>query len=277
MLKQLVYRWYTEGIRLYRWLSAFGINVNVPKFLHAVKLFPVVIKEYFLLERQNKETGMKYRLKFSWPMLDEKHSPSGVASGHYFHQDLFVAKKIFHRKPVKHVDFGSRVDGFVAHVAVFRTIEVFDIRPLKANIPNITFRQCDLMDREMQLSDYCDSVSCLHALEHFGLGRYGDRVDINGHLLGLRNLHKILEGEGTLYLSVPIGPQRIDFNAHRVFAIRTVLEMIKGQFELVGFSYVDDIGDLHENVTLDSNNIAKNCGCYYGCGIFELKKIAGIS
>jgi len=209
--------------------------------------------------------------------LDDRSSPSGAASGHYFHQDLLIARRIFQRKPVRHVDVGSRVDGFVAHVATFRTIEVLDIRPLRACIPNIIFKQCDLMDQELQLSDYCDSISCLHALEHFGLGRYGDIVDIEGHLRGLNNIHRILKSGGTLYLSVPIGPERIEFNAHRVFAIKTVLDMVSGRFQLMGFSYVDDRGDLHENITLDSQSIATNCGCHYGCGIFELKKRAEIS
>jgi hypothetical protein len=32
---------------------------------------------------------------------------------------------------------------------------------------------------------YCDSLSCLHALEHFGLGRYGDPIDPRGHEKGI--------------------------------------------------------------------------------------------
>jgi len=37
------------------------------------------------------------------------------------------------------VDIGSRVDGFVAHVASFREIEVFDVRPISAQIPASSF------------------------------------------------------------------------------------------------------------------------------------------
>jgi hypothetical protein len=136
------------------------------------------------------------------------------------------------------------------------------------------FKQCDLMNPDPALTDYCDSLSCLHALEHFGLGRYGDPIDIDGHLRGFCNLHKILRQDGTLYLSVPIGPERIDFNGHRVLAINTILQMAKDRFDLVQFSYVDDKGDLHENTPLDFARIDANCGCSYGCGIFELRKIA---
>lgn len=254
--------------------SLRALGLDFPQFLRAVRFLPLTIREYNALKRQNKNLGLKYNLRFGVLYLNDRYSASGTASGHYFHQDLLVARRILKRHPVKHVDVGSRVDGFVAHVATFRTIEVLDIRALRARVPNIIFRQCDLMDQELGLSDYCDSISCLHALEHFGLGRYGDTLDIEGHLRGLNNLHRILKSGGILYLSVPIGPDRIEFNGQRVFAIATVLGMVKNLFELIGFSYIDDQGDLHESTTLDPENVATNCGCYYGCGIFELKKLA---
>ena len=56
------------------------------------------------------------------------------------------------------------------------------------------------MREDQPLTDYCDSVSCLHALEHFGLGRYGDPVDPDGHLKGFRNLRRIVQGGHVLSL-----------------------------------------------------------------------------
>lgn len=255
----------------YFWLSAFGIDPL--KFIRSIRGLPAVIKEYITLKTQNRNIGNKYKLKFNSPCPHDKYEPGGTGSGHYFHQDLFVARRIFQEKPIKHVDVGSRVDGFVAHVASFRTIEVFDIRPQNTLISNIVFKQIDFMHPKIELTNYCDSLSSLHALEHFGLGRYGDPININGHLLGLDNLHKILQLNGVLYLSVPIGSERVDFNSHRVFAIKTILEITNGRFELIKFSYVDDKGDFHENIDLNSENIRNNCGCYYGCGIFEFRKV----
>jgi len=252
------------------WSCAFGIDAS--KFPRAFKGLPIVFKEYNDLKRQNAVSAHKYKMGLTMPCLDDKSAPPGTASGHYFHQDLLVARKIYRRQPLKHVDVGSRIDGFVAHVATFRIIEVFDIRPLHTAIENVIFRTCDITSPEIDFVNYSDSVSCLHALEHFGLGRYGDSIDINGHLQGLNNLHRILQKNGILYLSVPIGPDRIDFNAHRVFGIKTVLDMVRDRFQLEEFSYVDDRGDLHEDIALNSDNIADNCGCYYGCGIFELRK-----
>lgn len=255
---------------VYYWLNAFGINPR--RLITSVGNFPGVVRDYLALRRQNRELGSPYRLRFSSPSLHEKHASSGTASGHYFHQDLLIARKVFERSPERHVDIASRVDGFVAHVASFRTIEVFDIRPLENNIPNIIFQQCDLMAPQEKQQEYCDSLSCLHALEHFGLGRYGDPINIQGHREGFRNLARILNRDGMLYLSVPIGPERIDFNGHRVLSIQTILDLAHDEFELAGFSYVDDQGNLHSEFELTEEQIDGNCGCYYGCGIFELRK-----
>ena len=109
-----------------------------------------------------------------YPCLNDWGAESGTASGHYFHQDLLVASRIFENSPKIHVDIGSRIDGFVAHVAAFRKIEIFDVRPLGKTIPNMVFKQVDFMNPDFHMHHYCDSISSLHAIEHFGLGRYGD-------------------------------------------------------------------------------------------------------
>ncbi len=209
------------------------------------------------------------------PCLMDRRDQSGVASGHYFHQDLLVAQRIFQNRPQHHVDVGSRVDGFVAHVAVFRRIEVLDIRGQRSQIPNITFTQADIMSDDFPLQDYSDSISCLHAIEHFGLGRYGDTLDTSGHLRGMTNIYRCLKPGGTLYLSTPIGPQRIEFNAHRVFSLQYLLNWIKPLFTIKTFSLVNDSGDLISPLELSGTNIDTNFGCQFGCGIFELEKKVG--
>ncbi|MFQ3669906.1 MAG: DUF268 domain-containing protein [Verrucomicrobiia bacterium] len=208
--------------------------------------------------------------KFTPYFFQERFESGGSASGHYFHQDLLVARRIFENRPERHLDVGSRVDGFVAHVAVFRQIEVFDIRPLTSTTPNLIFRQLDLMNPGDDWIQSCDSLSCLHALEHMGLGRYGDPVDARGHEKALRHLTSFLRSGGTFYLSVPIGPQRIIFDANRVFAPRTIMNLVEKDFDLRRFSLVDDQGDLHENVPWDPSEVARHFGCQEGCGIWEL-------
>jgi SAM-dependent methyltransferase len=160
----------------------------------------------------------------------------------------------------------------VAHVASYRSIEVLDIRPITKRVHNIIFHQFDLMNPGGKFEAYCDSLSCLHTLEHLGLGRYNDPIMADGHEKGFNTLWSILKPGGILYLSIPIGKQRIEFNAHRVFAIQTILDLAGKKFDLVDFSYVDDEGSLHEQVQLTDDGIEDSLGCWYGCGIFEFRK-----
>lgn len=236
-------------------------------------------RDYLLFKKQKEASSHNFVMGEFWPCLNDWQESSGTASGHYFHQDLLVAQKIYLSNPATHVDIGSRIDGFVAHVASFRQIEVFDVRPLRSSHSNIVFVQEDFMGDCSKMKDYCDSLSCLHALEHFGLGRYGDPVDYEGHLKGLRNFIGMLRMGGKFYFSVPIGPQRVEFNAHRVFEVRYLKDILEKWFKIDSFSYVDDDGDIHQNVIISDhgNAIDTNFGCYHGCGIFELTKVADCS
>jgi hypothetical protein len=227
--------------------------------------------DYFLIRKQ-KGTDSTFYFGQYRPILGERFSESGILSGHYFHQDLFVARKIFKNSPKRHLDIGSRTDGFVAHVAVFREIEVIDIRDQTGKVKNVVCRKADLMQLPDDMIDFFDSISSLHAVEHFGLGRYGDPVDYKGYLKALANITRMLKTSGKFYFSVPIGEQRIEFNAHRVFSVSYLLRLLSDNFILDSFSFVDDNGDLFEDVEMNQAEIERNFGCHYGCGIFELTK-----
>lgn len=245
------------------------IGIDLVQFVYVMRGIPGFVFDYLTLLKQMQKGLFSIKL---YPILDDKYKQGGTASGHYFHQDLLVAKKIYKASPVKHIDIGSRVDGFIAHLAVFRKIMILDIRTINKSIENIEFLQADVMNLDKKLFESCDSLSSLHALEHFGLGRYGDPIDFNGHLKGFNNMYNILKEKGVFYLSVPIGEQRIEFNAHRVFSIQYLLDMFQNKFEIESFSFVNDAGDLKENIDLTDKLIQHNCYCNYGCGIFELRK-----
>ena len=245
-------------------------GTNLSKF---IKALPSFLSEYRELKKQTVHSLDDFHFGKFYPCIEDRSQESGTASGHYFHQDLLVAGKIFKNTPIKHIDIGSRVDGFVSHVASFREIEIFDIRKLTTQIDNIVFKQVDMMDPQLDLAEYCDSISCLHALEHFGLGRYGDKIDYQGHLKGWQNIYTVLKRNGKLYFSVPIGQQRIEFNAHRVFSLDYLLKMINDRYRIDSFCYVNDAGNLIKNADLSRDSVKNNFSCHYGCGIFELTKL----
>jgi len=253
-------------------LVLFGINPL--KAFYSIRGLPAYFRDLQTLRSQKQAAARQFPFGKPYPCLEDRFLESGTAKGFYFHQDLLVARRIHLNNPSIHVDVGSRVDGFVAHVASFCPIVVFDIRHLSISIPNIRFIQADFMAHlNDNLVEYCDSLSCLHALEHFGLGRYGDHVNYDGYIVGLSNLHKILKKGGKFYFSVPIGPQRIEFNAHRVFSVIYLLECFADKYHIDQFSFVDDQGDLHENVAIGDANAQNNFGCSFGCGIFEMTKL----
>jgi len=164
-------------------LGVFGVN---PISLLSLKHFPRYLSDRRKFRRLGGSIGP------SFPVLIDYTDQAGTMSGHYYHQDLLVAQAVFRHSPQRHVDVGSRIDGFVAHVASFREIQIADIRPIVSKSKNITFIQADLMKGSLPL-EKTDSLSCLHTLEHFGLGRYGDDIDPEGHLKGFKNLFSMLE------------------------------------------------------------------------------------
>ena len=195
------------------------LGLDFLRFLRAFLALPNYFLDLWRFQRGNIQ---KIVLR---PCLHDRGEEAGTTRGEYFWQDLYIARKIYREQPIRHVDVGSRFDGFVAHVASYRELEVIDIRPIQAVVPGVQFRQMDMMSDKLSMESYCDSLSCLHSLEHFGLGRYGDTLDQDGHIKGLRNLVKLLQPMGRFYLSVPVGIERIEFNANRVFCPEKMLAL----------------------------------------------------
>lgn len=251
-----------------------GVNpVTVLKQISGTSWFRQTAQEY---ERQRRDALDSSKFPATSPrfkIATDRFESAGTASGHYFHQDLWVAQQVFERNPQRHLDFGSRIDGFVAHVASFRQIEVGDIRPLTSANKKIKPFQVDLMEPNSVEPNMTDSASCLHALEHFGLGRYGDPIDYCGWSKGLKSLTQAVQPDGFLYLSVPISTsERVEFNAHRIFSVSTIHEAVTNDFEVVEFVYVDDHGDLITGVSIGCPEYLASFGLTHGCGIWVLQK-----
>ena len=207
------------------------------------------------------------------PCLHDWYETAGETRNEYFWQDLLVAQKIFAANPEKHVDVGSRVDGFVANVASFRDIEVIDLRPISARIPGVKFRQADLMTSWEGMEGYCDSLSCLHALEHFGLGRYGDPINSNGFEFGFAQMARLLRKGGAFYLAVPIGKERVEFNAGRIVNPTTIFRLAdKYYLKMENLTIVRADG-FTEPFFPDDTDIVNLCNERRSLGVFVFKKL----
>ena len=258
ILKKILLKPYT--------ISHQQFGLDPLKFIKAVFALPRFFKELIIFRLK-----FKGKLEIS-PILNEYNAESGNIRDEYFWQDLLVAQKIFIQKPNNHFDIGSRVDGFIAHLSSFREVNVLDIRPLPLKIPNCNFFQVDVMDSSQVDSFKCDSLSCLHTIEHFGLGRYGDPINPTGYATGLKNMAKMLQENGHLYLSTPIGKERVEFNANRVFDPRTIINLANdNDMDLIELTCVYQSGsyEVIDPTEVKLKNLAME---RYSLGIFIFKK-----
>jgi SAM-dependent methyltransferase len=164
------------------------------------------------------------------------------------------------------VDVASRLDGFVAHLLPFCHVTYVDLRPLTGTAPGLTFQQGSILDLPFAENSII-SLSCLHVIEHVGLGRYGDPLMPDGYSVAAAELARVLKPGGTLYLGTPVGREHLCFDAHRVFDPLTIVECFSG-LELVEFSLIDDAGfSVIPNAPFE---LARACN--YGCGLFKFVK-----
>ena len=139
------------------------------------------------------------------------------------------------------------------------------IRPLESTVSGLFYHKGNIANLS-HLDDSVESLSCLHTMEHIGLGRYGDPIDPLGYLKGMNELQRVLKPRGKLYFSVPIGQERVEFNAHRAFNPMTILKTFSS-LNLVEFVAVNAAGDLMSSVQPEDFKDVR-----YACGIFIFQK-----
>jgi SAM-dependent methyltransferase len=226
---------------------------------------PYFVKNLYAYRARNQSDAMRPRVRDWWYHSHDRFAKAGSTSSQYFHQDLWAARLLHRREVTEHVDVGSRLDGFVAHMLTFATVTYVDIRPLPEPIENLRFERGNVTalpfaDRSV------DSLSCLHVIEHIGLGRYGDPIDPEGHVHAARELARVLAPGGVLLIGTPVGRERLCFDAHRVFDPETILSLFS-DLRLTEFAYIDDRSILHPDTSP-----AQARSCEYGCGLYAFTR-----
>ncbi len=225
-------------------------------------------KEYIKQFKKNSSFDFKYSRSDRFIKYYDCYDMAGDVDGHYFLQDLYVSKLIIQSGVYKHYDIGSRIDGFLTHLLASGIIvEMIDVRPFKYNIENLLFLEGDATNLSSIDDNSIESLSSLHAVEHFGLGRYGDNIDYYGWEKALKEFERVLKKNGVLYLSVPIGNEnKLCFNAHRIFSPKTIVESFE-HLSLERFVYIKD----YQLINCDDYT-KYNENKDYLCGIFVFKK-----
>lgn len=187
---------------------------------------------------------------------------------HYIFHTAWAARVLTEIKPTKHIDISSSLY-FSGIVSAFIPTDFYDYRPAELNLSNLSSRAGDLL-RLPFADSTVESLSCMHVVEHIGLARYGDLMDVKGDLKAISELMRVLAMGGTLLFVVPVGKPRVMFNAHRIYSFEQIIKYFDG-LELVEFSLIPDNerdGGLIRNA--DPGMVKMQS---YACGCFRFKKI----
>lgn len=187
---------------------------------------------------------------------------------HYVYHTSWAARKVKEINPDFHTDVSSSLY-FVGIVSAFVPTRFYDYRLAEIKLSGIESKVGDLA-RLSLLDNSIKSLSCMHTVEHIGLGRYGDQINPDGDIKASRELTRVLAPGGSLIFVVPVGTPRIEFNAHRIYTYEQVLGMFP-LLKLVEFSLITDTveqGDFIENADPKLVESQK-----YGCGCFVFKKL----
>ena len=248
-----------------------GILKNFQSFIDPRNL-PNTPKEVYLyvkdLKGFTKGQKTEYPLKLL-PIFYDRIEKS-VYDPQYVYQAYWATKRILNKKPlpVVHLDISSSIPFFVQLSAMIPIIQL-EYRPPKLNLPSCTRISGNILNLPLP-DEAVNSLSCLHVVEHIGLGRYGDPVDANGSWRALSELERVVAPHGDLYLSVPVGTPAIYFNAGYVFRATDIVVFLS-KLELLEFSYVDDNGHYIEHKKPEDTDTMVNA-----LGLYHFRKPAFI-
>jgi SAM-dependent methyltransferase len=203
------------------------------------------------------------RLADTYPQLHDRTRTSSIEE-HYYYVNGWAMRRVVVSAPRFHVDVASQVT-FSNLLGAVVPVIFLDYRPLNVRLTGVQCLGGSLLTLPFA-SGSIASLSCLHVIEHVGLGRYGDPLDPRGTRRALHELARVLASGGNLFLATPIGRPRLCFNAHRIHAAETIRAMLP-ELELNEFSGIHDDGRYVEHANLLAFRDSR-----YACGLFWFRK-----
>jgi len=231
-------------------------------------LYLSFLQNFIRFKQKSVKNNKRFLLcwKDRYPCLDDKTATTSF-DRHYVFHTAWAARVLAEAKPESHVDISSFLY-FSTLVSAFIPVRYYDYRPANLQLNNLTSEAADLLRLPFE-NGSIKSLSCMHVVEHLGLGRYGDPIDPDGDLKAVAELKRVLAQGGHLLFVVPVGKPKIMFNAHRIYSYDQVMEYFVG-LELIEFTLIPDatqVGGLIRHATKEMASAQT-----YGCGCFWFTK-----
>jgi len=233
---------------VYRFFSPL---FDIFRFIKTIKWYFWYIKDLFLFKKK----WWKIKILDLYPILLDKTYNTGV-DYHYFYQQLWCFNEIIANKPEQHIDIGSTYSMSWYIASITKAVFV-DIRPINIDINNLFTIKWDIINLPFK-NNSIESLSCLHVIEHIWLWRYWDKLDVNWDIKWISELKRVLQKWWKLYFSTPIWKEKIQFNAHKIYHINTIIKYFNW-LNLKKLNFVFDNWTVKYNADLNdiSNKIDK--------------------
>jgi SAM-dependent methyltransferase len=235
----------------------------IKKFIRLV-LTPFVLPDYIRFKALDKQSRFPIDLRDFHPQIKDKTVTTNF-DRHYVYHTAWAVRKVAAINPAYHVDISSLLH-FSGMLSAFVPVRFYDYRPADINLSNLTSEHADLLKLPFADNSIV-SLSCMHTVEHVGLGRYGDPIDPDGDLKAIKELIRVLQPGGNLLFVVPVGRPHIEYNAHRVYSYAQVIEYFS-DLELREYYLIPEASGA-PIINATAEQTAKE---NYACGCFWLVK-----
>lgn len=240
-------------------ISMKSIAVRVYRRISKLFRFRNDYEEFSSLSK-DKDKRFDLKWKDRYPILGDNTATTSF-DAHYIYHPAWAARLIAQNHPKKHIDISSYLP-FCSIMSAFIPVTFYDYRPAQLTLEGLSVKSADLVNLEFE-SNSIESLSCMHTVEHIGLGRYGDPIDPLGDLRAISELTRVLAKNGNLYFVVPVGKPIIRFNAHRIYSFDQIVNCFSS-LKLMQFSLVDDNGVFITNADPNYANLQTyGCGCWW--------------
>lgn len=140
-----------------------------------------------------------------------------------------------------------------AGAANVTTLEYGAIQSLHPKIQTMTPQVFRQRYQQGILPKY-DAILSYSSLEHSGLGRYGDALNPWGDILSLARCWCVAQDNALLLLGVPVGPDAVEFNAHRIYG------NVRMPLLTTNWKAIDGTTDYEANPSINGLNLFRKIG-----------------